>query len=257
MLFYTLMSQDRVTSTLWTPVNLTTEAEVWLDASDASTITHSSNSLTHLADKTSNGNDFFQPTSSFQPTTNVSTQNGLNVIDYDADYLQLEAGGDLTGIKSFVFVCGDMNGSDTASVIAPITGQSAGSEYIYLRTNDSGSIDISVDGGSADNTGYANWNGGTLAYGGDINLGLTETEIEQWSVWYADLDNAAPVSTLGRLKSGTTNYRLKGSIGEIIIMTYIPSTSERQKLEGYLAHKWGLEGDLPSGHPYKSSPPYA
>ena len=26
-------------------------------------------------------------------------------------------------------------------------------------------------------------------------------------------------------------------------------------MEGYLAHKWGLEGDLPTGHTYKSSSP--
>ncbi len=31
--------------------------------------------------------------------------------------------------------------------------------------------------------------------------------------------------------------------------------SDRQKLEGYLSWQWGLEGDLPGGHPYKLSPP--
>jgi len=31
--------------------------------------------------------------------------------------------------------------------------------------------------------------------------------------------------------------------------------SERQKLEGYFAHRWGIENSLPSGHPYKSTPP--
>jgi hypothetical protein len=36
-----------------------------------------------------------------------------------------------------------------------------------------------------------------------------------------------------------------------------PTASEtnRQKMEGYLAHKWSLQSLLPSGHPYKSSPP--
>ena len=28
-----------------------------------------------------------------------------------------------------------------------------------------------------------------------------------------------------------------------------------EKAEGYLAHKWGLEGNLVSSHPYKSTPP--
>jgi hypothetical protein len=35
-------------------------------------------------------------------------------------------------------------------------------------------------------------------------------------------------------------------------------TSDREKLEGYLAHKWqgaGANNNLPAGHPYKSVPP--
>ena len=31
----------------------------------------------------------------------------------------------------------------------------------------------------------------------------------------------------------------------------------RQKVEGYLAHKWGLSGNLPSNHPYKIGHPLA
>lgn len=33
------------------------------------------------------------------------------------------------------------------------------------------------------------------------------------------------------------------------------ATSDREKLEGYLAHKWGLESNLPSTHPYRYSAP--
>ena len=29
----------------------------------------------------------------------------------------------------------------------------------------------------------------------------------------------------------------------------------RQKVEGYLAHKWGVAGNLPANHPYKASAP--
>ena len=46
-----------------------------------------------------------------------------------------------------------------------------------------------------------------------------------------------------------------GGIAEIIWTDKSLPDFEREKLEGYLAHKWGLEANLPSGHPYKSSPP--
>ena len=46
-----------------------------------------------------------------------------------------------------------------------------------------------------------------------------------------------------------------GSIYEVIIFNTGLTTTQRQKVEGYLAHKWGLVNSLPSKHPYKPSPP--
>jgi len=47
----------------------------------------------------------------------------------------------------------------------------------------------------------------------------------------------------------------KGFIGELITFPSVLNTTDRQKIEGYLAWKWGLQGSLPAGHPYKASPP--
>jgi hypothetical protein len=46
-----------------------------------------------------------------------------------------------------------------------------------------------------------------------------------------------------------------GQIGEIVIVSGDLSVTDRQRLEGYLAWKWGLESNLPSDHPYKLLPP--
>ena len=43
-----------------------------------------------------------------------------------------------------------------------------------------------------------------------------------------------------------------GNIGEIIIYSGALSISQREQVEGYLAWKWGLVGNLPNGHPYKN-----
>lgn len=45
-------------------------------------------------------------------------------------------------------------------------------------------------------------------------------------------------------------------IAEIILLGGVAETASRQRFGGYLAHRWGLESNLPSGHPYKASPPY-
>ncbi len=61
---------------------------------------------------------------------------------------------------------------------------------------------------------------------------------------------------------GTTPYvdsYLDGNIAEVI--GYAPSTDmtsgDIQKVEGYLAWKWGLQTQLPSNHTYYSNPPPA
>jgi hypothetical protein len=53
-------------------------------------------------------------------------------------------------------------------------------------------------------------------------------------------------------------YRNAGTIGstcEIIAFDSTLAALDREKLEGYLAHKWGFAGSLPTDHPYKSAPP--
>jgi len=46
-----------------------------------------------------------------------------------------------------------------------------------------------------------------------------------------------------------------GSYCELLVWRESLNTSDRQKVEGYLAHKWGLTSGLPVSHPYKTSPP--
>lgn len=53
---------------------------------------------------------------------------------------------------------------------------------------------------------------------------------------------------------GASNY-LNGIIYELIFYNKILSKDERQLIEGYLAHKWGLTSLFPEEHPYKYTQP--
>jgi hypothetical protein len=55
--------------------------------------------------------------------------------------------------------------------------------------------------------------------------------------------------------SNRVGNALAGHYGETVITDDV-SDSKRQKIEGYMAWKWGIESQLPIGHPYKASPPY-
>ena len=48
-----------------------------------------------------------------------------------------------------------------------------------------------------------------------------------------------------------------GAFSEVLFFASDLSVTDRQKVEGYLAHKWNLAGSLPASHPYKSAAPTA
>jgi hypothetical protein len=48
---------------------------------------------------------------------------------------------------------------------------------------------------------------------------------------------------------------MNGFIGEILYYSTSLTTLQRQQVEGYLAWKWGLAGNLPAAHPFKLAPP--
>lgn len=57
-------------------------------------------------------------------------------------------------------------------------------------------------------------------------------------------------------ESAATTQNFPGDIAEILIIpTAVITTDIRLRIEGYLAHKWGLTSKLPANHPYKNSAP--
>ena len=53
---------------------------------------------------------------------------------------------------------------------------------------------------------------------------------------------------------GGTNNGIS-TVAESLWFKGVLTTEEHEKIEGYLAHKWGQTGSLPAGHPYKSNRP--
>ena len=58
--------------------------------------------------------------------------------------------------------------------------------------------------------------------------------------------------SIGAMNGG--GYGMTGTISELIMYNTALSTRDRQDIEGYLAWKWGLESQLPAGHPYATEP---
>jgi hypothetical protein len=89
----------------------------------------------------------------------------------------------------------------------------------------------------------AQWINGTLD-GEDLATGMTEG-------FEASPPDAVVIGA--RNRNGVDPFR--GSISEIVVTSTALSQENRQRLEGYLAHKWGMADQLPSTHPYATNPP--
>ena len=50
------------------------------------------------------------------------------------------------------------------------------------------------------------------------------------------------------------NDWFKGDMAEFIVLDETSDSTTISKMEGYLAHKWGLADSLPTSHTYKSAP---
>ena len=54
-----------------------------------------------------------------------------------------------------------------------------------------------------------------------------------------------------------STYNSQIDVAEVLVYGGVVTTVQRQQLEGYLAWKWGLQANLPTTHPYRSTPIYA
>lgn len=250
----------------FTPANITTS--LWLDAADNSTITQSSGAVSQWNDKSGNSINATQATTLNQPTISSAGLNSRQSVNFDGngDNLVLPTGF-LNGTTAFslAFVMlGPPQQND--AVFGPATSDSTGLELAYTsvvgfptlaRINNVNKIvsglwstnsqpTISVL--QADASSTAGWlNGATVSAASSSGIAALNFTGAYSIGTYSNNRNAGN-------NSGTT-VSAQMNLGEFIISTAVWSISDRQRIEGYLAHKWGLTASLPADHPYKAIPP--
>ena len=65
---------------------------------------------------------------------------------------------------------------------------------------------------------------------------------------------AATGMIIGAQANNTSQF-WPGYLNEFLLVPRNLTLLQRQQMEGYLAWKWGLQGNLPSTHPFKNGPP--
>ena len=235
----------------------------WFDG-DEFTGTAGGTAIATWADQ-EGSNDATQGTAGDRPTVDATGLSSKAVINFDG-------AGDHFVLPNFV------------------SGYSAGSGFFVTKINDDPTISgLGADGPPLGDFGTSALSSSDLYPFEDGNiyvgfgsttrdvLGNPTTSLATWHIgnfnsapsnwsyflngvsFYATGTNTVGFGTaplIGRSATGGGGIRkLAGKIAEILIFNAVLSTPDRQKVEGYLAHRWGIASVLPSGHPYKAAPP--
>jgi hypothetical protein len=269
--------------TQWTPALITTA--LWLDAADASTINATSGAVDGWNDKSGGGINF-SSSSTLRPATGSESLGGKNVITLDGTNDNMNAGNALnsvwTGSAFNIFYAAKNNNVDSSSGI--ILAKTCGSPLNLrqfsstIRTNRSqltahytpDTSNFTIVNGSTNITNsqwvicsqaYTNTGSGsadtTTRVAMTVNGAVETPVVAAFAGNLGTIPSASGLLSIGAIVGdGTQNVlNLNGAIAEIVVTSSVLSTLNRQKLEGYLAHKWGLTANLPSDHPYKVNPP--
>jgi hypothetical protein len=218
---------------------------MWFDATDPSTITLSSGSLTQWNDKSGNGRNLTAVSGYANATVSSAFQNGLNVFNFSGNGLYRAAANSavypldayiIVALKSLtaqsdVLSIGPTDADNFNSLIFSEGTQSRwknGSSYgvrnVFSTSDETSTGFLLIQWSIANNNYLLRRNGILLGQSSSFTYTLPAGSIFQ----------------VGFRHQNITSANFSGYIGEIVVFNSQLSNSQRQQMEGYLANKWGL-----------------
>ncbi len=247
----------------WTLDQIATD--LWLDGA----LLNTAGALASWPDQSGNGHSIAQGVTSAQPTVVLNALNGLPVVRFDgtSDFF---SGGDVidlgTGGVTIATVVTMAASGDQTIVAKSKYGAAAGRWGLFRASGALSSFYVpDIGGGSTAAASYTSSAAAVVV--AVINRGASPSN----QLWINGALVAAVTPTVEsvvlntsfRLLIGAYNNStdtgqlmyLNGDVAELAIILSGVDTETRQKIEGRLAWKWGLQGSLAASHPYLAAAP--
>lgn len=280
-----------VVQQLWDFDQITTAG--WWDLSDSSklfdavtggNLVVADGEIARIEDKSGNARHFKQATSINRAIRKIGEVNGLDVgrldgtddgytLDTDLSITSftiffvfrpgstitasspgrsLFSGGDSTSNPGeFNLITGSVTGNITderltALLIAPfIPNPSVAQAYGY------GKADADI---SATNQTSISWNNSSPTFAGTFNGSSSYASLSAGG-GFDSVRKPTKIRFLG-YRGSSSSFFWNGDILEFVVVPSVLNSTDLEKSQGRLAHKWGTTASLPGGHPYKTVPPY-
>lgn len=245
----------------WTPYELGADLALWLDASDSSTVLLNGSTVSQWNDKSGRGNDVSNSTAATQPAYLVTGWDGKPTVSFTQAGLEFLFNGAMAGFAAnddftiaavFEFLQTTNNwdmiagwrsapNSSGAAGVPVLQGMSTAAQIGYHNTDQTDTrikVDVTTRLGkkvaTIGRSGGTNGNNGaaTVTSTGHSQLTYDTNATQTWT------STAVSGFQIGGRQQSATAYGNK-YISEVVCCSAKLSTADRQKLEGYLAWKWG------------------
>jgi hypothetical protein len=233
------------------------------DASDTDAVitnTSATGNVLEWHDKSTNGYHMISVGGN-RPTYGTNVINGLKALHFDSTFDEMTTNGipDINCTNILLISIGQSLASGTYPNYGTLY-KTDGTDKLHIRrigTNNRLGGTVNLDGTSVEishsndpdyatdvpfmfavyydgDKGYIRGNGGSVSNVTDVANGAT--------------------FTINEIQCGRDNNTMRQYHGEMIVLN-TSDFSTIEKVEGYLAWKWGLEGKLPADHTYKNAAP--
>jgi hypothetical protein len=265
---------------LWTPADITTA--LWLDAADVGTVTESGGLVSQWGDKSGNGFNLAQAASTSRPAYVSNQLDGKPIIrNVSQNFLERSnvpilkdvAQGWIVAVVKYP--AGGVPGGNNGPVIYASVGTSTGTRgtrMSLIQSAQANTSNIGLGARRLDSDSFATLATSTPRSAVEgfwaIIIGNVDYQAAQANHWTNGSQDITSQSILTAGNSSNTNAQtvriftaVFGSVSdntelaEALILEGSVSPADRQRIEGYLAHKWGLTANLPNDHPYKTAAP--
>lgn len=205
----------------WLPTDLT-DLEVWLDPSDAATVTAAGGVTSQVADKSGNGRHA-TAAGGDQPAYGTRTQNGLNVLDSTNDKMTVAYSLTQPFTIAFTFAV-DSNG-------AAMFGTSEGTASIFAQAQSQWKYNAGTTraGGVYD----TRWHTHVLVFDGASSKWYVDGNLDQSQNPGAN-NSAASIQLFWANNIASAD----AAMGDFIVLSSAVSDGDRAILESYLGQKW-------------------
>jgi hypothetical protein len=180
------------------------------------------------------------------PTLTTGQQNGLNVMSFNSGQTALMYPTGYTSVAWSLISLTRQTGGANGRFLQCDTGDN----YLLGYWNGYKNV-IHINGwvtNSAGPSSDTNWDINTIIFDSGGNCTFRNNGNAVGIV-------SANASGLRGMGFNRPNEPGNAQIGELYLFTSNITAASYTRVEGYIAWKWGLQGSLAAGHPYKTAPP--